>query len=150
MAWLRWMCQLSNIQCVVVYWWWSSTSDWMRSTACPVVNTCCTWSNNTPCKWLWHHLPQPMGLEAMYYVPSHNPKSMTRPWLSMTVTQPRKHSARNAQGVKWSHSPCVGTIATVSHIPCMTLTSSTSTPLGLEAMHQMSPLKSMTSSLLWR
>ena len=39
-AWLCWMYQLSNMQHVVVCWWWSSTSDWLRSTACPVLNTC--------------------------------------------------------------------------------------------------------------
>lgn len=39
-AWFCWMCQHSNMQGVVVWWWWSSTSDWLRSTECPVVNTC--------------------------------------------------------------------------------------------------------------
>ena len=29
-----------SMQRVVVCWWWSSTSDWLRSTACPVLNTC--------------------------------------------------------------------------------------------------------------
>ena len=28
------------MQHVVVCWWWSSTSDWLRSTECPVLNTC--------------------------------------------------------------------------------------------------------------
>ena len=39
-ACLCWMYQLSSMQCLVVCWWWSSTSDWLRSTACPVLNTC--------------------------------------------------------------------------------------------------------------
>ena len=29
-----------HMQCVVVCWWWSSFSDWLRSTACSVLNTC--------------------------------------------------------------------------------------------------------------
>ena len=37
--WLCWMYQLSSMQCVLVCWWWSSTSDWLRFTACPVYNT---------------------------------------------------------------------------------------------------------------
>ena len=32
--------QLFNMQRVVVCWWWSSTSDWLRSTAYPVLITC--------------------------------------------------------------------------------------------------------------
>ena len=39
-AWLCWMYQLSNMQHVVVCWWWASSSDRLRSTACPVLNTC--------------------------------------------------------------------------------------------------------------
>ena len=39
-AWLCWMYQLSNMQRVVVCWWWSSTSDWLRFTACQVLSTC--------------------------------------------------------------------------------------------------------------
>ena len=39
-AYLCWLYQLSNMQSVVVCWWWSSTSDCLRSTACPVLNTC--------------------------------------------------------------------------------------------------------------
>ena len=44
-AWLCWMYQLSNMQHVVVCWWWSSTSDWLRYTACPVLNTCSAKAN---------------------------------------------------------------------------------------------------------
>ena len=39
-ALLCWMYQLSSMERVVVCWWWSSTSDWLRSTECPVSNTC--------------------------------------------------------------------------------------------------------------
>lgn len=86
-----------------------------------------------PCKWLWHHLTQPLRLETN--LSCRKPQSEVNDqviWLSMTVLS----HVKEAGCQKWNSPLCRKQIATgVIHTLPMTFTSPTSAPLGLEAMH---------------